>query len=380
MVRLRLFLATNQTGACRACTQAVLTPQLHMPSSPLLEALEQELAKISRMQQNLSVPADRLEIDLLKRYVQRYYSMLDAMQVGEDPGKTQPPLERQAAADWSSDHAPGIAEPSRFEARPAEAPPIAAGAPAPPPAPPPPAAAAPALPVREAPLELDPTEPQTPKHALAQAAEQAPDRAVEQAPEQLAEEAANGPAPNPISTPQASQQSPPTSTPPNPPLSTFKQDAPQAPEQRPQEPAAPSTPMEREARPLEEPVQASSSIPASAPEASEPEYAAAKHGLAASESLNERFAQQVEAAAAHPRLKDQPLGKRIDLNERALFVRELFGGSRETFETAVRTIDGFEDLAMAHQYLSDELSVKHQWSAENRVVAHFRDLVEQGFA
>lgn len=377
-----------------------------MTRPTLPEALQQELAKISRMQQNLSVPPDRLELDLLKRYVRRYYALLlDWESEGQQAPLTPAGRAAQdhAATDYRTDagaepQGPSRTTPSRTEVLPG-------------------------VPPRQAPIRnSDPASsgstaatasagPSTPSASIApQRVVQAPlpEAGIPDTARKEAGSAVQGPsAPSetPESTPArpaaadhhtASEQSPqapshPKAAAPAKPSSEVASErvSPEPAAERPQAAAghadnAASVPGSFEGPKAEAPKpetpRSPTSDPAANPAESPSEYAAARHGLASSPSLNERFARTEPEHGNHPRLKDQPLGRRIDINERALFVRNLFDGNSEAFNQAVRTIDGFADRAMAERFVDQELAKNHDWPSDSRVVAHFRDLVEQGFA
>ncbi len=118
------------------------------------------------------------------------------------------------------------------------------------------------------------------------------------------------------------------------------------------------------------------------PAAEEPPSPAADEPAAAEEpSLNDRFARPdaprpLHAAAANPA---EDLRRIIDINERALFTRELFGGNSEAYGSAVRALNDFAGLAQAEAYIDRELAPRFSWPAMSRVVDHFRDLVRQRY-
>jgi outer membrane biosynthesis protein TonB len=118
------------------------------------------------------------------------------------------------------------------------------------------------------------------------------------------------------------------------------------------------------------------------PAAEEPPSPAADEPVAAEEpSLNDRFARPdaprpLHAAAANPA---EDLRRIIDINERALFTRELFGGNSEAYGSAVRALNDFAGLAQAEAYIDRELAPRFSWPAMSRVVDHFRDLVRQRY-
>lgn len=61
------------------------------------------------------------------------------------------------------------------------------------------------------------------------------------------------------------------------------------------------------------------------------------------------------------------LTKCMGINERIFTVNELFGGDSSLFNSAMKTLDGFQSLEQARDYLVDHVAVKHNWSNESRL-------------
>lgn len=96
--------------------------------------------------------------------------------------------------------------------------------------------------------------------------------------------------------------------------------------------------------------------------------------------LNTRFArEQRELGQTLSSRPVEALMKRIDVNERFLFIAELFGGNSDAYGKAIRQLDEQSDVNTALQLLEQDMLPKHQWNPESKVFAHLRDLVEQRF-
>lgn len=98
-------------------------------------------------------------------------------------------------------------------------------------------------------------------------------------------------------------------------------------------------------------------------------------------SLNDKLKQSrteiVEVLKETP-IKD--LRKAIGINDRFLFISELFRGDESMYERCVKTINSFHIFAEAEYWISRELKVKLGWSNENPAVQHFDQLVRRRFS
>jgi hypothetical protein len=82
-------------------------------------------------------------------------------------------------------------------------------------------------------------------------------------------------------------------------------------------------------------------------------------------------------------LQDEPvrdLKKAIGINDRYLYINELFKGSEEAFDQAVKTLNGFSILPEALYYLERELSREFGWKADDKLALEFTQLVRRRFA
>jgi hypothetical protein len=98
-------------------------------------------------------------------------------------------------------------------------------------------------------------------------------------------------------------------------------------------------------------------------------------------SLNDRL--KVEKKELGSMLKEAPvrdLRKAIGINDRFVFINELFRGDENMYERSVKTINSFSILAEAEFWIQRELKVKIGWNENNEVVQHFDQLVRRRFS
>jgi hypothetical protein len=101
-----------------------------------------------------------------------------------------------------------------------------------------------------------------------------------------------------------------------------------------------------------------------------------------------------EAPSIHDQLKKQEnnlstsfqetpirdLKKAIGINDRYLFINELFRGDEIMFERSLKTINGFAIFPEAQYWIQRELKVKMGWNDRSETVNHFTQLVKRRFA
>ena len=99
------------------------------------------------------------------------------------------------------------------------------------------------------------------------------------------------------------------------------------------------------------------------------------------ESLNDRLKQE-KKEIAHV-LKDSPvkdLRKAIGVNDKFVFISELFRGDEAMYERSIKTINTFHILPEAEYWMNRELKVKLGWNDTNETVQHFYQLVRRRFS
>jgi hypothetical protein len=98
-------------------------------------------------------------------------------------------------------------------------------------------------------------------------------------------------------------------------------------------------------------------------------------------SLNDKLKQSkaelVEVLKETP-IKD--LRKAIGINDRFVFINDLFRGDEVMYERSIKTINSFNIYPEAEYWISRELKIKLGWDNELPVVAQFDQLVKRRFS
>ena len=100
------------------------------------------------------------------------------------------------------------------------------------------------------------------------------------------------------------------------------------------------------------------------------------------ESLNDRLKQGGKTELVEV-LKETPikdLRKAIGINDRFLFINDLFRGDEAMYERSIKTINSFNIYPEAEYWISRELKIKLGWDTELPVVAQFDQLVKRRFS
>jgi protein-tyrosine phosphatase len=106
------------------------------------------------------------------------------------------------------------------------------------------------------------------------------------------------------------------------------------------------------------------------------EAAANKHA-----SLNEKLKQsKIDLGDTLTEVPIRDLRKAIGLNDRYLFINELFRGDEAAYERSIKTINSFSIFAEAEYWIQRELKVKNGWDMDNEMVAQFFQLVKRRFS
>ncbi len=99
------------------------------------------------------------------------------------------------------------------------------------------------------------------------------------------------------------------------------------------------------------------------------------------ESLNDRLKQeQLELGASLKEAPIKDLRKGIGVNDKFLFISELFRGDEDMYERSIKTINGFRILPEAEYWINRELKVKLGWNDSKDTVQHFYGVVRRRFA
>jgi hypothetical protein len=101
----------------------------------------------------------------------------------------------------------------------------------------------------------------------------------------------------------------------------------------------------------------------------------------AARDLNEKL-KEIRKEVAQ-KLQDVPikdLRKAIGINDRYLYINELFSGDEAMFERSVKTLNQFSILPEAEFWMQRELRIKLGWKEDNLLVQQFVQLVRRRFA
>jgi hypothetical protein len=99
------------------------------------------------------------------------------------------------------------------------------------------------------------------------------------------------------------------------------------------------------------------------------------------QSLNDRLKED-RAEVMHS-LKDTPirdLRKGIGINDRFVFISELFRGDEVMYERSIKTINSFNIYPEAEYWMNRELKIKLGWDDTREIVTHFYHLVKRRFS
>lgn len=99
------------------------------------------------------------------------------------------------------------------------------------------------------------------------------------------------------------------------------------------------------------------------------------------QSLNDRLNEN-RAELMHS-LKETPirdLRKGIGINDRFVFISELFRGDESMYERSIKTINSFNIYPEAEYWMNRELMIKLGWDDTREIVKHFYQLVKRRFA
>ena len=99
------------------------------------------------------------------------------------------------------------------------------------------------------------------------------------------------------------------------------------------------------------------------------------------ESLNDKLKQgKTELIEVFKETPVKDLRKAIGINDRFLFINDLFRGDESVYERSIKTINSFNIYAEAEYWINRELKVKLGWPNENPSVDHFYQLVKRRFS
>lgn len=99
------------------------------------------------------------------------------------------------------------------------------------------------------------------------------------------------------------------------------------------------------------------------------------------ESLNDRLKEvKIELSQQLTTVPIKDLRKAIGVNDRYLFINELFRGDEAMYERSIKTIQNFSIFAEAEFWIRRELKVKIGWVDSDPIVKQFDELIKRRFS
>jgi hypothetical protein len=99
------------------------------------------------------------------------------------------------------------------------------------------------------------------------------------------------------------------------------------------------------------------------------------------ESLNDKLRQgKTELVEVLKETPVKDLRKAIGINDRFVYINELFRGDEAMYERSIKTINSFSIYPEAEYWISRELKLKLAWDNKNSVVQSFDQLVKRRFS
>lgn len=103
-------------------------------------------------------------------------------------------------------------------------------------------------------------------------------------------------------------------------------------------------------------------------------------GKGAKDSLNDQLKQpKLELGDSLQEVPIKDLKKAIGINDKFLFINELFRGDDIMYERSIKTINSFAIYAEAEYWIKRELKLKLGWNDRNDVVKQFDQLIKRRF-
>lgn len=77
--------------------------------------------------------------------------------------------------------------------------------------------------------------------------------------------------------------------------------------------------------------------------------------------------------------KINSISKSISLNQRFIFIKELFGGNLDNYEKALHNLDSFDSWEEANQFIEEEIAPEYNWDISKDSVAEFTGIIERKY-
>ncbi len=98
-------------------------------------------------------------------------------------------------------------------------------------------------------------------------------------------------------------------------------------------------------------------------------------------TINDRFTSQQKASLAEvlQKRKIDNIKSHISINQRFMFINELFGGDINIYNSALEKVDNCQSMNEALDYLQQNYVQQHQWDMESEEVAEFMDVLAKKY-
>ena len=104
-------------------------------------------------------------------------------------------------------------------------------------------------------------------------------------------------------------------------------------------------------------------------------------GTESGDSLNEKLKQtKLELSETLQDIPIRDLKKAININDRFLYINELFRGDEVMYERSIKTINSFAIYPEAEYWIKRELKLKLGWNDKAPIVQQFDQLVKRRFS
>ena len=125
----------------------------------------------------------------------------------------------------------------------------------------------------------------------------------------------------------------------------------------------------------------SNSIPTLEYQSSEKQVFELNDTIVKEESLNDTLKEdKTEVAQVLQGVPVRDLRKAIGVNDKYLFINDLFRGDESSYERSIRTINAFGIYAEAEYWIQRELKIKLGWNDKSDAVKQFDQLVKRRFS
>jgi hypothetical protein len=97
--------------------------------------------------------------------------------------------------------------------------------------------------------------------------------------------------------------------------------------------------------------------------------------------LNDQFSESNGNTLAdlHQKKKIDSIRKHINVNQRYMFTKSLFGNNKEEFEKAVEDLDSYASYVEAFNYLRKDFAGKYHWKMDSEEVIEFLEIVAKKY-